>query len=96
VRAVRPRVLGLAVLKSRLRVLGSTDEHGIMKLGAVQLSARLRGVSPPVTRRPRGAEQTSLAELKAITWPEPARGRLLPTMTSNHPSWHEGALDAFT
>jgi hypothetical protein len=35
------------------------------KVGAVQLSARLRGVSPPVTRRLRVAEQTSLAELHA-------------------------------
>jgi hypothetical protein len=36
------------------------------KVGAVQLSARLRGVSPPVTRRLRIAEQTSLAELHAV------------------------------
>ncbi len=35
------------------------------KVGAGQLSARLRGVSPPVTRRLRVAEQTSLAELHA-------------------------------
>jgi hypothetical protein len=35
------------------------------QVGAVQLSARLRGVSPPVTRRLRVAEQTSLAELHA-------------------------------
>jgi Plasmid pRiA4b ORF-3-like protein len=33
--------------------------------GAVQLSARLRGVSPPVRRRLRVAEQISLAELHA-------------------------------
>jgi hypothetical protein len=36
------------------------------KVGAVQLSTRLRGVSPPVTRRLRVAEQTSLAELHAV------------------------------
>jgi hypothetical protein len=35
------------------------------KVGAVQLSARLRGASPPVTRGLRVAEQTSLAELHA-------------------------------
>jgi len=35
------------------------------KVGAVQLSTRLRGVSPPVTRRLRVTEQTSLAELHA-------------------------------
>jgi hypothetical protein len=35
------------------------------RVGAVQLSTRLRGVSPPVTRRLRVAEQTSLAELHA-------------------------------
>jgi len=35
------------------------------RVGAVQLSIRLRGVSPPVTRRLRVAEQTSLAELHA-------------------------------
>ena len=35
------------------------------KVGAMQLSARLRGESPPVTRRLRVAEQTSLAELHA-------------------------------
>jgi len=34
-------------------------------VGAAQLCARLRGVSPPVTRRLRVAEQTSLAELHA-------------------------------
>jgi hypothetical protein len=39
--------------------------EGEQKVGAVQLSARLRGVSPPVTRRLRVAEQTSLAELHA-------------------------------
>jgi hypothetical protein len=36
------------------------------KVGAVQLSTRLRGVSAPVTRRLRIAEQTSLAELHAV------------------------------
>ncbi len=36
------------------------------KVGAVQLSARLRGVSPPMTRRLRIAEQTSLAEMHAV------------------------------
>ena len=35
------------------------------QVGAVQLSSRLRGVSPPVLRRLRVAEQTSLAELHA-------------------------------
>jgi hypothetical protein len=35
------------------------------EVGAVQLSARLRGVSPPVTRRLRVAEQSSLAALHA-------------------------------
>jgi hypothetical protein len=35
------------------------------QVGAVQLGARLRDVSPPVTRRLRIAEQTSLAELHA-------------------------------
>ena len=35
------------------------------KVGAVQLSARLRGVSPPVTRRLLITEQSSLAELHA-------------------------------
>ena len=35
------------------------------KVGAVQLSTRLRCVSSPVTRRLRVAEQTSLAELHA-------------------------------
>jgi hypothetical protein len=35
------------------------------QVGAAQLSAHLRGVSPPVTRRLRVAEQTSLAELHA-------------------------------
>jgi hypothetical protein len=35
------------------------------KVGAVQLSTRLRGVSPQVTGRLRVAEQTSLAELHA-------------------------------
>jgi hypothetical protein len=35
------------------------------EVGAVQLTARLRGVSPPVTRRLRVAEQTLLAELHA-------------------------------
>jgi len=34
-------------------------------VGAVQLSDRLRGVSPPVTRRIRIADQASLAELHA-------------------------------
>jgi Plasmid pRiA4b ORF-3-like protein len=38
---------------------------GERSIPAVQLSARLRGVSPPVTRRLRVAEQTSLAELHA-------------------------------
>jgi hypothetical protein len=36
------------------------------EVGALQLSARLRGVSPPVTRRLRLAEQTSLGELHAM------------------------------
>jgi hypothetical protein len=35
------------------------------KVGAVQLSARLRGVSPPVTRRLLIIEQASLAQLHA-------------------------------
>jgi hypothetical protein len=35
------------------------------KVGAVQLSARLRGVSPPVIRRLLITEQSSLAELHA-------------------------------
>jgi hypothetical protein len=35
------------------------------KVGAVQLSARLRGVSPPVIRRVLITEQSSLAELHA-------------------------------
>jgi hypothetical protein len=35
------------------------------KVGAVQLSARLRGVSPPVTRRLLITEQASLAQLHA-------------------------------
>jgi hypothetical protein len=35
------------------------------KIGAVQLNVRLRGVSPPVTRRLVIAEQTSLAQLHA-------------------------------
>jgi hypothetical protein len=35
------------------------------KVGAVQLSASLRGVSPPMTRRLRVAEQISPAELHA-------------------------------
>jgi hypothetical protein len=35
------------------------------KVGALQLSARLRGVSPPVTRRLMITEQTSLAHLHA-------------------------------
>jgi hypothetical protein len=35
------------------------------KLGALQLGARLRGVSPPVTRRLLTAKQVSLAELHA-------------------------------
>ena len=43
--------------------------EGEQKVGTVQLSARLRGVSPPVARRLRVAEQTSLAALHA------ARGR---------------------
>ena len=40
------------------------------QVGAVQLGARLHGVSPPVTRRLRIAEQASLAELHA--WPSRA------------------------
>jgi hypothetical protein len=39
------------------------------KVGAVQLSGRLGGVSPPVIRRLRVAEQTSLAELHAARDP---------------------------
>jgi hypothetical protein len=35
------------------------------KVGAVQLSARLRGVSPPVTRRLLITEQSCLVELHA-------------------------------
>jgi hypothetical protein len=35
------------------------------QVGAVQLNARLRGVSPPVTRRIHIAEQLSLGELHA-------------------------------
>lgn len=35
------------------------------KVGAVQLSDRLRGVSPPLTRRLLITEQSSLAELHA-------------------------------
>ena len=35
------------------------------QVGAVQLNARLRGVSPPVTRRILIAEQASLGELHA-------------------------------
>jgi hypothetical protein len=39
------------------------------KVGAVQLSARLRGVSPPVTRRLLITEQSCLAELHAtLPW----------------------------
>jgi len=41
------------------------------KVGAVQLSTRLRGVSPPVTRRLRVTEQTSLAELHALHSADP-------------------------
>ena len=37
----------------------------IRDVGALQLSARLRGVSPPVTRRLRIAEQSTLGELHA-------------------------------
>jgi len=40
-----------------------TTEH---ELGAVRLSARLRSVSPPVTRRIWIGEQASLAELHAV------------------------------
>jgi hypothetical protein len=36
------------------------------KVGVVQLSARLRGVSPPVTRRLLISEQASLAQLHAV------------------------------
>lgn len=36
------------------------------EIGAVQLSVRLRGVSPPVTRRLRISEQAMLAQLHAI------------------------------
>jgi hypothetical protein len=36
------------------------------QVGAVQLSAQLHGVSLPVTRRLRIAEQVSLAELHAV------------------------------
>ena len=36
--------------------------QGEQKVGGLQLSTRLRGVSPPVTRRLRVAEQTSLGE----------------------------------
>jgi hypothetical protein len=36
------------------------------KVGVVQLSARLRGVSPPVTRRLLISEQASLAQLHAM------------------------------
>jgi hypothetical protein len=36
------------------------------KVGAVQLSARLRGMSPPVTRRLLISEQASLAQLHAV------------------------------
>ena len=36
------------------------------KIGAVQLSVRLRGVSPPVTRRLQIAEQATLAQLHAV------------------------------
>jgi Plasmid pRiA4b ORF-3-like protein len=36
------------------------------KAGAVQLSARLRGVSPPVARRLLVSEQASLAQLHAV------------------------------
>ena len=36
------------------------------KIGAVQLSVRLRGVSPPVTRRLRISEQAALAQLHAV------------------------------
>jgi hypothetical protein len=36
------------------------------EIGAVQLRARLRGVSPPVTRRLRISEQATLAQLHAV------------------------------
>ena len=36
------------------------------EIGAIQLTARLRGVSPPVTRRLRIAEQATLAQLHAV------------------------------
>jgi Plasmid pRiA4b ORF-3-like protein len=36
------------------------------RVGAVQLSARLRGVSPQVTRRLLVSEQASLAKLHAV------------------------------
>jgi len=45
-------------------VLGSADEHRY-EVGAVQLSARLRGVSPPVTHRLRVAESDLAAGLHA-------------------------------
>lgn len=36
------------------------------EIGAVQLSVRVRGISPPVTRRLRIAEQATLAQLHAV------------------------------
>lgn len=36
------------------------------EIGAIQLTARLRGVSPPVTRQLRIAEQATLAQLHAV------------------------------
>jgi hypothetical protein len=36
------------------------------EIGAVQLSVRLRGVSPPVRRRLRISEQATLAQLHAV------------------------------
>ena len=36
------------------------------EIGAVRLSVRLRGISPPVTRRLRIAEQATLAQLHSV------------------------------
>ena len=36
------------------------------EIGAIQLIARLRGVSPPVTRQLQMAEQARLAQLHAV------------------------------
>src|ERR1039458_2732764 len=52
----------------------------------------------PCSARNRSMRSVGLASnrwTKAKTWPVPARGRLLPTMTSNHPSWRDGASEAF-